>query len=98
MAQSKELSYKLSFSTRGGSRADFATAELLPIQAPPEPIGQQRTEVRSLLPLGAPDTVLQGGLAMDELRELAPVSFLHSGAALGFALALSSLQSAPRGA
>ena len=44
----------------------------------------------NLLPLGVPDT-LKGGLSLGELHELEPVSFVHNGAALGFALALSTL-------
>jgi len=53
--------------------------------------------VGSNLSLGPPDTVLQGGLALGELHELAPVFFLHTGAALGFALAVSTLDRAGRG-
>jgi protein ImuA len=46
------------------------------------------------LSLGAPDSVLHGGLALAELHELAPAAAFHCGATLGFALALSLL--APR--
>ena len=49
----------------------------------------------SLLSLGAPDGALKGGLGLGELHELAPLAPFHSGAAIGFALALSTL--VPRG-
>src|SRR6266550_3583275 len=48
-----------------------------------------------LLPLGAPDAALKGGLGLGELHELAPLAPLHSGAGSGFALALATL--VPRG-
>jgi protein ImuA len=51
----------------------------------------------TLLSLGTPDAVLQGGLGLGELHELSPATSLHSGAALGFALALSVLHPASRG-
>jgi protein ImuA len=38
-----------------------------------------------------PNIVLKGGLALGELHELCPAASLHSGAAAGFALALSAL-------
>jgi protein ImuA len=44
-----------------------------------------------LLPLGAPDAALKGGLGLGELHELAPFAPFHSGAASGFALAISTL-------
>jgi protein ImuA len=44
-----------------------------------------------LLSLGAPDAALKGGLGLGELHELAPLAPFHSGASLGFALALSTL-------
>ena len=59
-------------------------------------MGQWQTE-GGILHLGAPDAVLQGGMALGEVHELAPASFLHSGAALGFALALSTLDRVGRG-
>jgi protein ImuA len=45
----------------------------------------------TLLSLGAPDATLKGGLGLGELHELAPLAPFHSGAASGFALALSTL-------
>src|SRR5260221_12236932 len=45
----------------------------------------------ALLPLGAPDAALKGGLGPGELHELAPLPPFHSRASLGFALALSTL-------
>src|SRR6266550_2809015 len=44
-----------------------------------------------LLSLGAPDATLKGGLGLGEVHELAPTAPFHSGASLGFALALSTL-------
>ena len=52
--------------------------------------GQGRASGK-LLCLGAPDTALKGGLALEELHELAPAGSCHGGAALGFALALAAL-------
>ena len=47
------------------------------------------------LSLGAPDAALKGGLGLGELHELASIAPFHSGAAIGFALVLSTL--VPRG-
>src|SRR5258705_12639897 len=44
----------------------------------------------ALLSLGAPDVTLKGGLGLGEVHELAPTAPFHSGASLGFALALST--------
>jgi protein ImuA len=44
-----------------------------------------------------PNAVLNGGLALGELHELCPAAPLHSGAAAGFALALSALAPARHG-
>ena len=51
--------------------------------------GEKRSD--ALLSLGAPDVALKGGLGLGELHELAPLAPFHSGASLGFALALSTL-------
>src|SRR5258705_1549955 len=51
--------------------------------------GRYRSDV--LLSLGVPDAALKGGLGLGELHELAPFAPFHSGASLGFALALSTL-------
>jgi protein ImuA len=55
---------------------------------------QGKESSKTLLSLGAPDGVLKGGLGLGELHELAPLAPFHSGASLGFALALATL--APR--
>ena len=46
---------------------------------------------KHLLSLGAPDAALKGGLGLGELHELAPFAPFHSGASLGFAVALATL-------
>src|SRR3954454_22843120 len=53
------------------------------------PLGAGET----LRPLGLPaiDSVLQGGLALGALHELAPAAPHHLGAAMGFALAVATL-------
>src|SRR5258706_12790325 len=45
----------------------------------------------ALLPLGAPDAALKGGLGLGELHELAPLAPFLGGGSLGFALALEAL-------
>jgi protein ImuA len=52
---------------------------------------QIRERSKSLLSLGAPDVALKGGLGLGELHELAPLAPFHSGALLGFAVALATL-------
>jgi protein ImuA len=49
------------------------------------------------IPLGAPDPVLGGGLALGELHELVAAGTLHHGAALGFAFALAACAPAQGG-
>lgn len=51
----------------------------------------QREGSKTPLSLGAPDAALKGGLGLGELHELVPVAPFHSGALLGFALALATL-------
>ena len=52
---------------------------------------QIRERSKTLLSLGAPDAELKGGLGLGELHELSPFAPFHSGALLGFALALATL-------
>ena len=52
---------------------------------------QIRERSKYLLSLGAPDAALKGGLGLGELHELAPLAPFHSGASLGFVLALATL-------